>query len=145
MTKFIQGQWRPLNEKKYRGDSHNIIYRSSWERTAFEWLDRSSDIVEWNSEEVIIPYRSPVDGRMHRYFVDLWLKKRNGTVFLAEIKPLAQTQPPKPPKSGRKTRRYANEVTTFLVNKAKWEAAMKYCKKKGWQFVILTEKTLKRG
>lgn len=145
MTKFIQGRWVPLNESKYRGDSHNIIYRSSWERTAFEWLDKSPDIVEWNSEEVIVPYRSPVDNRMHRYFVDLWLKKRDGSTFLAEIKPLAQTKPPALPKSGRKTRKYANAVATYLVNRAKWDAATQYAKKKGWQFIILTEKTLKRG
>ena len=144
MSKFIQGRWQPLNEKKYRGDSHNIIYRSSWERIAFDWLDKSPDITEWNSEEVVVPYRSPIDGRMHRYFVDLWLKKKDGSIFLAEIKPLAQTQPPTPPKSGRKTKRYANEVATYLVNEAKWKAAMQYCKKKGWKFIILTEKTLKR-
>jgi hypothetical protein len=144
VAKYIQGKWKPLNESKYRGDYNSIIYRSSWERTAFNWLDKSPDIVEWNSEEVIIPYRSPVDGRMHRYFVDLWIKKKNGSIFLAEIKPLAQTKPPKIPKSGRKTRAYANAVSTFLVNKAKWNTAIDYCNKKGWKFIILTEKTLMR-
>ncbi|MBT5355599.1 MAG: head completion protein [Candidatus Marinimicrobia bacterium] len=144
MAKFIQGRWAPLNENKYKGDYSNIIYRSSWERTAFEWLDKSPDIVEWNSEEVIVPYRSPLDGRMHRYFVDLWLKKKDGAMFLAEIKPLAQTRPPKLPKSGRKTKSYINQVSAYLVNQAKWKSARQYSVKKGWTFIILTEKQLMR-
>jgi len=144
MAKYIQGRWAPINENKYRGDHTNIIYRSSWERTAFNWCDTSDGIIEWNSEEVVIPYRSPVDGRTHRYFVDLWLKKANGSIYLVEIKPYAQTQPPKLPKSGRKTRNYANAVSTYLVNQAKWEAATQYCRKKGWIFQIITEKQLMR-
>jgi hypothetical protein len=77
---------------------------------------------------------------MHRYFPDMIVKKTNGDVILVEIKPYQQTQQPKPPK--KQTRGYINEVTTYLVNQAKWEAADKFCKTKGWKFQIMTEKQI---
>ena len=59
------GKFRPSNIKKYRGDYRNIIYRSSWEKVFMSYCDKNDNIIEWGSEEVIIPYRSPLDGGLH--------------------------------------------------------------------------------
>ena len=71
------GIFRPRNIKKYRGDYRNIIYRSSWEKVFMRYCDKNSNILEWGSEETIIPYRSPLDQRIHRYFPDFYIKVRD--------------------------------------------------------------------
>lgn len=138
------GIFRPKNPRKYKGDPRNIIYRSLWELRLMTYLDHHPDVILWASEEFCVPYRSPVDGRLHRYFPDFWVKQRNKTgeivVKVLEVKPLIQTQPPAP--RARTTKRYINEVMTWGVNQAKWEAAKKYCKQRGWEFTLITEKEL---
>lgn len=108
------------------------------------YLDEHQDVISWGSEEVIVPYKSPIDGRWHRYFVDFIVTKinKNGEkeTSLIEVKPASQTVPPQV--SNKKNRRYITEVVTWGVNEAKWEAAKKYCKEKGWTFHIFTEKEL---
>jgi len=59
---------------------------------------------------------------------------------MIEVKPYGQTHAPKAQK--RLTKKYLNEVKTWGVNQAKWEAAMEYCKDRNWKFQILTEKEL---
>lgn len=105
-------------------------------------LDAHPDVLEWSSEEVVIPYRSPIDNRVHRYFVDFYVKKRNASdgkieTVLIEVKPKAQTKPPAVQKKA--TRRYITEVQTWGVNSAKWNAAEKFCQERGWKFQIFTE------
>jgi hypothetical protein len=108
------------------------------------WCDNNANIKEWGSEETVIPYVSPVDNRVHRYFPDFYVRARtrNGRTqkFIIEVKPLAQTVPPK--KKSRVTKRYLSEVTTYAVNDAKWKAAREYCADRQMKFLILTEKEL---
>jgi hypothetical protein len=138
------GRFNPTNPQKYVGDYNNIIYRSSWECRVMDWLDRNPDIISWASEELIVPYVSPVDGRFHRYFPDFMVKVRSKDgkmrTMMLEVKPKHQTLPPNQPK--RKTKRYINEVMTYGVNTAKWKAATEYCLDRGWEFKILTEEHL---
>jgi len=135
------GKFTPKNPKKYVGDPTNIIYRSSWECKVMSWLDRNPDIVSWASEELTIPYISPVDGRYHRYFPDFLVKVKNKDgnmkTLLIEIKPKKQTT--EPVKKKRVTKQYINEVTTWGVNQAKWKAAEEYSADRGWEFMVLTE------
>jgi hypothetical protein len=135
------GRFIPKNPKKYVGDYKNIIYRSTWEAKVMSWLDKNDDIISWASEELIVPYRSPVDNRMHRYFPDFMVKVRtkDGTTktMMIEVKPKKQTVQPVPRK--RVTKQYLNEVTTYAVNQAKWNAATEYCADRGWEFKIFTE------
>lgn len=138
--KYKQGRYIPVNPKKYIGDPTNIIYRSSWEKRMFMKLDESNNVLGWNSEEIVIPYISPVDGKVHRYFVDILVVSKNKVVTLIEVKPYAQTQPPKV--SNRKKQTVINETLTYAVNQAKWKAAEEFCSKKGWIFKIVTEKDL---
>ena len=113
-----------------------------------DYLDKNPDILRWSSEEVVIPYRSPIDGKRHRYFPDFWIKvkRSNGTIEerLIEVKPKAQCSPPRgtPPKDGRKRRRFIREVKTWGRNEAKWKAAKAYCEDRKWKWTILTEDDL---
>lgn len=144
MTHYKQGFFKPLNPKKYIGNPTNIVYRSGWEKRVMEWADGNPNVLRWCSEEVIIPYLSPIDNRYHRYFVDFFVeaKGRDGSIrkMLIEVKPKAQTQEPK--KQSRKTKRYITEVMTYGINQAKWNAAEEYCKDRGWEFRVITESDL---
>jgi hypothetical protein len=141
---YKQGFFKPIHPKKYRGDPTNIVYRSGWEKRVMESLDSNPNVISWSSEEVVIPYISPIDNRPHRYFIDFYVEaiRRDGetTVMLLEVKPKAQTQEPKKPK--RNTKRYLTEVMTWGVNQAKWKAAKEYCDYKGWEFKLITESEL---
>ena len=135
------GKFQPKNPRKYKGDPRLVIYRSLWELKFMKWCDDHDHVLEWGSEEIVVPYRSPLDGRIHRYFVDFYIKIRNknNTIkkYLIEVKPKKQTKPPKQPK--RKTQRYYKEVATYVVNQAKFKAASEYCKDRKYGFRILTE------
>ena len=139
-----KGKYRPTNPKKYKGDPTNIIYRSLWERKFMCYCDLNDNILEWGSEEFFIPYRSPLDNRVHRYFPDFYIKyiKSNGSICrsIIEVKPDKQTRPPKKPK--RQTKGYLYEVTQYVKNEAKWDAAKEFCKARLWEFRIFTEKEL---
>jgi len=137
------GKFKPNNPKKYRGDPTNIIYRSRWESRFMSYLDSHTEVIEWASEEFSIPYKSPIDGRVHRYFPDFYVKTKSsdGTIVesVIEIKPLYQTKEPKPNKNKN---RYLTEVKTYMINSSKWRYAQAYCDQKGWKFIIVTEKDL---
>ena len=139
-----KGRFRPKNHKKYKGDPTKVYYRSLWERRFMHYCDKTPSILEWNSEEIIIPYVSPIDNKVHRYFPDFYIKKKNvsGKVVreVIEVKPKRQCEPPKVPK--RKTKRYLREVVTYGVNQAKFKAAEEYCKNRKYNFRILTEEHL---
>ena len=140
--KSYKGKYKPMNPKKYKGDPNQVIYRSLWERKLMVYCDRNTSVIEWGSEEIIIPYRSPKDGRIHRYFPDFYMKVKqsDGTYkkFVIEVKPKAQCKEPvKNPK--RRTRKWWNEVFTYAVNQAKWKSAEEFCKDHGMEFKIFTE------
>ena len=144
MTRYYQGKFTPKNPSKYTGDPTNIIYRSSWELKFMNWCDQTYSIVSWSSEETVIPYICPTDNRAHRYFVDFKIRVKdsagNMKTYLIEIKPEAQTMPPEVKK--KKTKRYIAEVMTWGKNDAKWKAAREYCKDRGYEFMIITERHL---
>jgi hypothetical protein len=114
------------------------------------YLDNNPSILKWSSEEIIIPYVSPLDNRVHRYFPDFYMKyktKANLIVEeLIEVKPFSQCSPPNPKrkltKTGRKSKRYITEVQSYIINDAKWKQAMKYCESRGWIWRIITEKEI---
>jgi hypothetical protein len=101
-----------------------------------QYLDTNASVVEWSSEEIIIPYISPVDNKWHRYFPDFFVRTKTGAMIV-EVKPRAQSVPPTPKK--RLTKKHLTEVMTFGVNQAKWKAAEEYCLDRGWKFKVLTE------
>jgi len=138
------GKFTPKNPQKYVGDYTKITYRSSWEARVMTWLDKEPNVISWASEELAIPYISPVDGKRHRYFPDFIVKVKNKdgkvSTMMIEVKP--QKQSVEPAKRSRVTKQYITEVMTYGINQAKWKAAQEYCLDKGWQFKVLTEKEL---
>lgn len=133
------GKYKVKNPSKYKGDPSKVVYRSGWERQTFIWCDTHDQIVEWSSEEIVVPYLYEVDKKFHRYFVDLKIKFNTGETILVEIKPAKETELPKRPD---KSKRYINEALTYVKNMNKWEAANDYAKDRGWKFQIWTEDTL---
>jgi CRISPR/Cas system CMR-associated protein Cmr5 small subunit len=115
--------------------------RSSWETKFAIWCDKNPSIINWSSEETIVPYVSPVDNKAHRYFIDFKIQVKTSEgqkkTYLVEIKPDHQTRPPIP--ANRKSKKYITEVMTWGVNDAKWRAAKQYALDRGWEFLILTE------
>ena len=137
-----KGRYFPTNPKKYKGNPNQIVYRSLWERKVMVYCDKNDAIIEWGSEEVIVQYLSPMDGRIHRYLPDFYMKVRqaDGSTkkFIIEVKPKSQCkQPVKNPK--RRTTKWFNEVKTFAINQAKWKSAREFCEDKGMEFKIFTE------
>ncbi len=138
--KYKQGKYFPRLPSKYKGNPRNIVYRSSWEYKFMRWCDQTPSVQEWGSEEIAIPYISPVDGKRHKYYPDFYVKVGNKK-YMVEVKPTRQTKEPKTQK--KITKRYVTEVVTYSVNKAKWKAAEEFCKDYGWEFMLITEKELK--
>lgn len=141
---MYKGKYRVVNPNKYRGDIQNIIYRSSWELRFMKWCDTNPAVQEWGSETIVIPYKSPVDNKVHRYFVDFYIKVKSKdnaiTKYLIEIKPEKFTKPP--PVPAKKTRKFIEEVFQYGTNQAKWKAANEFCLDRGMKFLVLTESDL---
>ncbi|PHS22111.1 MAG: head completion protein [Robiginitomaculum sp.] len=151
MPRYHQGKFKPRNPKKYMGDVTNIVYRSGWELKLMNYLDTHGNVTKWGSETLVIPYVSPLDNRIHRYFTDFYVERINREtskkeVIIIEVKPKAQTTPPdftkKMTKAGGIRKSYIREVKTWGVNEAKWKAAKAYCDDRGWVFQIMSEKEL---
>lgn len=142
MSRSHKGKYRPKNPDKYKGDPTMIEYRSSWERTFMKWCDLRENIVKWSSEEMCIWYYDPVSKKNRRYFPDFIIKVRDSDGLIRtqmiEVKPHKQVVGPDRNPT-RKTKSWLYEVYTYATNMAKWESAKKYCKEKGWEFVIITE------
>ena len=139
-----KGKYIPKNPQKYKGNPSQIIYRSLWERKFMVYCDKNDSILEWASEEISIPYRSPVDNRVHRYFPDFYMKvkERGGKIkrYVIEVKPAKQTKPPVKPK--RQTKGYIREAYEYAKNQAKWKMAREFCADRQWEFKVVTEKEL---
>jgi hypothetical protein len=146
MSRLKQGYYSPTNPEKYKGDVNNIRFLSGWELSVCQYLDNSPSVISWQSEEIQIPYYNPIKKRMAIYLVDfaIEVKTSSGKVekFLLEIKPLSQTLPPCPASSHKHKKAKLYEMSTWLINSAKWRAASQFAKANGFQFKIITEKQL---
>ena len=138
------GRYVPTNPKKYKGNPTTIYYRSLWERKFMVYCDKNPRILEWGSEEIIIPYLLPTDGKVHRYFPDFYIKVKRADnkirKMIIEVKPEKYTKPPKKPKKATKS--FIKDVNELGRNQAKWKHAREYCRDRNMDFLILTEKHL---
>ncbi len=131
------GFYELKNPHKYLGVNRKLKYRSMWERNIMKWCDMEHNIVRWSYEQIIIPYKSPIDKRNHKYYPDFYIERSNEKgieKFLLEVKP--QNQVINPAKKAKAT---IYEMKTYAVNEAKWIAALRYCKKRNLTFKIITE------
>lgn len=141
--RFKQGYYHPKHPEKYIGDVNHIVYRSSWELKFNQFLDNNPNVLQWGSEIVVIPYVKPTDGKMHKYYVDYFIKYRdvhgNEQTELIEIKPKSQVNQP-----SKRRNQQLYEAITFAINQSKWAAATKFAESRGWKFRIITEQELFR-
>ena len=136
----------PVNKEKYKGNDYPR-YLSSWELKLFRFCDMNNDVVEWGSENIVIPYLNPIDNKVHNYIVDAFikLKTKEGTKkFLVEVKPYKQTLRPasRLTKTNKVPKSLVYEQLAYIKNQAKWSAAKDWCKKRNIEFTILTEHQL---
>lgn len=165
--KYKQSQFIPQNIEKVVGDPR-ILCRSSWELKLADWCDRNSQVVKWGTEIIPISYRDPssvdiseaqkynldvtnkMNWKIKNYYPDFYIEiLSDGEVkkFLIEVKPYAQTQPPKPIASNAKLKEMKSfnaAAKTYLQNDAKWKAAKEWCKLHDIEFVIFTEYQLEK-
>ena len=144
MGESIKSKYTPVYPHKYKGNSKMIICRSSLERKFCQWCDMNNSIISWASEEFSIPYVSPKDNRVHKYYPDylIKVKEKNDMIktYVVEVKPYKQTRPPK--QRSRKTKSYLTECVTYAINQAKWKAAKEFCEDHRIEFKVVTEKEL---
>ena len=136
-SKYRQGIFTPINKDKFMGST--ATYRSGLELKFMRFCDNNTNVLKWGSENVIVPYISPLDGRVHKYYVDNFVIIREGSQikkYLIEIKPSKQTQAPNT--KYKKKEHLIYEQSAWIINQAKWNAAKELCKKKGFDFLILT-------
>lgn len=141
-TKYRQGVFTPINKEKFLGST--AFYRSGLELKFMRFCDNNPNVIKWGSENVVIPYISPIDGRAHKYYVDNFVVIKEGNIlkkYLIEIKPHKQVSPPST--KYKKKEHLLYEQSMYVRNQAKWNAAIAFCKKKGLEFLIITEKDLK--
>lgn len=138
----LKGHFKPSFPEKYIGNKENIVYRSGWELKFMSFLDKSTQITRWASEEFSVCYFDPTSDKIRRYFPDFMIeveKDKIKKIMVIEIKPKSQTVPPQ--KSSNK-RRYLKETYEFARNISKWKAARKWCEERGYEFKIMTEDDL---
>lgn len=124
---------------EYRGVERSAVqYKSGLELRMIKYCDLNPKVIEWSLEPFHIPYVSPIDSKTHRYFPDVWMKFSNNNSFLVEVKSHQETQYP-----NKKDKYFGDKLKTYLINQAKWSAAVKFCQQKNLNFKILTEKILK--
>ena len=141
--KSYKGKYKVINYKKYIGDPTSVIFRSLWERKVMVYFDNRKEVKRWSSEEIVIPYRNPFDGKIHRYFPDFYCERidpETGKIVkeIIEVKPKRQTLPPK-----SKGKTFLIERKTYIINQVKWEAAHDYCENRGYVFRIITEEQIR--
>ena len=95
MPRWRQGVFTPKNSDKFIGTK--AIFRSGLELKFFRFCDLNEKVIKWGSENIIVPYYSPLDNRIHKYYVDNYVVIREDDQikkYLIEIKPYKQTKRP---------------------------------------------------
>lgn len=142
--KYYQGFYAPKNLNKYVGKIDNIIYRSGLELKFFRFCDNNPNVVEWGSEEIVVPYFDTLHRKQRKYFIDAYVKIQEGDIvkkYLVEVKPWKQTQEPKAGKNKKKSNLLYEKIA-FQNNMDKFSSAREFAKKHGMEFIIITEKEL---
>jgi hypothetical protein len=163
---YHQGIYIPQNKDKVLklNSQGGLPYRSSWEKKIMIWLDNNPSITLWGSECISIPYQQThfdngdIKLKNHTYYPDFYYKIRSndGSIkdVIAEVKPMKeflmvrQLQEKNiniPQKTTtKKLKNLEYDVKMAHKNLNKWETMIKFCDKKGWEFIIITEEILKK-
>jgi hypothetical protein len=145
---YKSGLYEPINPEKYIGDTHNIIFRSSWEFRFCKYCDTNENILKWSSEPLQISYYNPLDKKDHIYHVDFYIKvlKENGeeSEWIIEIKPEAQHKKPilTQPETLPKVKAYNRNMQIWITNQSKFKAAREWAAKRNYNFGVVDENFL---
>lgn len=142
--KYHQGYYNPKHPQKYVGKLGNVVYRSGLELKFFRFCDNNPNVLGWSSEEIIVEYYDSVQKKNRKYFIDFYIKIKEGDnvkKYLVEVKPWKQTQEPKATK-GKKKSSLLYESFMYQNCCDKWKYAKQFAKKHGMEFIIITEKEL---
>ena len=153
--KYHQGHFPLQNPEKYLGDPRTLVYRSSWEFAFCRYCDLSDNIRKWSAENLEIQYQMQNDHgqtETHRYYPDFYIEmvksgdKESYEKLLIELKPKAETEPPKKPvkQTLKMLENYEYALRTFKKNLHKWAYAKEWCDRRNLKFVIITEDDLKK-
>lgn len=165
-TKYHQGNYIPKYKDKVLklNTQSGVYYRSSWEKKIMTWLDLNKNIKKWGAECMRIPYQvtSMVDGdlklKSHTYFPDFYyeLVIGNGELkkVVVEVKPNKEYEDALLFERGqfkieenlnlKKLKNLEYRFKTAQKNSEKWKTMIKWCNKKGYEFIIITELHLKK-
>jgi hypothetical protein len=92
-------------------------------------FDNNPNIISWASEEICIPYVSPVDNKVHKYFPDFLveLKNKKGEIdtLLIEVKPSKQTIEPKNTKERKNDKKLFDRSEVLCCKHRKVESSRK--------------------
>lgn len=165
-SNYHQGNFIPTNKDKVikLNSKGGVYYRSSWELRIMTWLDNNKNIVRWGAECISIGYQlthyekgGDINLKNHSYYPDFYYEIRvNNDIkkVIAEVKPMKEYQmvvdlnnkslslPENV--SMKKMKNIEYDLKMAHKNSEKWETMIKYCDRKGWDFIIITEIILKK-
>ena len=158
-NKYQQGLFVPKNKDKVLilNAQGGLWYRSSLERKVMTYFDNNDNIKKWSAENLKVPYKKTeysnvtkmLETTSHNYYPDFYyeLLKSDGTIsrVVAEVKPHSETMQPKLPQNptAKQLKNFEYSLKMYNSNLSKWTYMIDYCKKKGFEFIIITEKHLK--
>lgn len=157
-TKYHQGLFIPNKKDKVikLNSQGGLFYRSGLEQKMMIYLDNNDKIINWGAEHLKIPYtktewiseKQDYKTSEHTYYPDFYyeLKKDDGTIskVVAEVKPYSETIEPvlatKP--TAKQLKNFEYSLKMYNKNLSKWTYMIDYCQRKGFEFIIITEKIL---
>lgn len=164
-SKYHGGNYIPKYKDKVLklNTQGGVYYRSSWEKKIMTWLDHNKTVIKWGAECMRIPYQmthyegGDVRVKEHSYFPDFYYEMRDNQGVLkqvvVEVKPykeykmvqdLNEGKLQVPEKGLKKLKNFEYDLKMAHKNKNKWETMIKWCNKKGYEFIIITEHHLKK-
>lgn len=165
-SKYHQGNFVPKNKDKVLklNNQGGVYYRSSWEKKIMVWLDLNKSISMWGAECMRIPYQlthienGDVKIKQHSYFPDFYYEMRDSEGVLKQV--VVEVKPQKDyedtilfekglfkideKKTLKQLRNLEYRFKMAQKNSEKWKTMIKWCEKKGYEFIIITEIHLKK-
>lgn len=156
--KYKQGLYIPVNKEKLikANTEGGVYYRSGLEKKMMIYLDQNSRILRWSAEYIRVPYKKTewnanlkdFETTEHTYYPDFYyeLQRQDGSTsrVVAEVKPYSETIEPtiKENMTGKQMKNLEYALKMYNKNLQKWKYMIEYCERKGFEFIIITEKNL---
>ena len=161
---YNQGNYIPkYSEKVMKLNTQGGVYfRSSWEKKIMTWLDNNNSITKWGAECLRIPYQmthfenGDTKIKEHSYYPDFYYEMRTIDGVLKQI--VVEVKPQKEydmvlkltegslnvPDGLKKLKSFEYDLKQAQKNRDKWQTMIKWCNKRGYEFIVITENHLKK-